>query len=49
MIASCSTVSTVDRASFGPVGRPAVEARRFHLAAVFRSIPCRLARALRLS
>ena len=49
MIASCSTVSTVDFASLGPVGRSVVEVRFFHLATVFWLIPCRLARTLRLS
>ena len=49
MIASCSTVSTVDFASFGPVGRSAVEVRFFHLATVFWLIPWRRARTLRLS
>ena len=49
MIASCSTVSIVDSAFFGPVGRSVAEVRRFHLATVFWLIPCRLASALRLS
>jgi len=35
MIASSSTVSTVDFGSLGPVGRSATEVRFFHLATVF--------------
>ena len=48
-IASSSGESTVERASFGPVGRSATEVRRFHLATVFRLIPDRFAKALRLA
>lgn len=39
MMASSSTVRTVDRGSFGPVGRSATEVRFFHLATVFWLIP----------
>jgi hypothetical protein len=49
MIASSSIDSTVDLASFGPVGRSPTEARFFHLATVFWLIPYRFARALRLA
>ena len=35
MMASSSTVSTVDFASFGPVGRSATDVRLRHLATVF--------------
>ena len=44
MIASCSTVSTLDFASFGPVGRSAVDVRFFHFATVFWLIPWRRSR-----
>ena len=47
--ASSSRVRTVDVASFGPVGRSVAEVRFFHFATAFWLIPCRLARALRLS
>jgi hypothetical protein len=49
MTASSSMERTVDRGSFGPVGRSAVEVRSRHFATVFRLIPWRLARVLRLS
>ena len=39
MTASSSTDSTVDAASFGPVGRSATEVRFLHLATVFGLIP----------
>ncbi len=48
-IASSSSDSTVDRASFGPVGRSATDVRRFHLAIVFWLIPYRFARDFRLA
>ncbi len=48
MIASSSTVRTVELASFGPVGRSATVVRFFHLATVLGLMPWRLASALRL-
>ena len=39
MTASSSTDRTVDRGSFGPVGRSAAEERFFHFATVFGLIP----------
>jgi hypothetical protein len=38
-IASSSIDSTVDLASFGPVGRSATDVRLFHLATVFWLMP----------
>ena len=49
MTASSSIDSTLEQATFGPVGRSAVEVRRFHLAPTFWLIPWRLASALKLS
>ena len=39
MMASCSTVKTVDRGVFGPVGRSATEQRLRHLATVLGLMP----------
>jgi hypothetical protein len=39
MTASSSTESTVDRGSFGPVGRSVTVLRPFHLETVFWLIP----------
>jgi hypothetical protein len=49
MIASCSTVRTVERGCFGPVRRSATEQRFLHFATVFGLMPCRRVRVLRLS
>ena len=49
MIACSSTGGTVERGSFGPGRKAAVEVRRFHFATVFRLIPYRLEGLLTLS
>ena len=49
MIAFSSTDETVERGSFGPGRKTAVEVRRFHFATVFRLIPYRLEGLLTLS
>ena len=49
MTASSSMVSTVECASFGPVGKSLTAVRFFHFATVFWLMPCRFASVLRLS
>jgi hypothetical protein len=49
MIASSSSVSTVDLASFGPVGKSTTDDRLLHLATVFWLMPKRADSALRLT
>ena len=46
MIASSSTLNTVECASLGPVGRSLTAVRSFHLATVFWLMPYRLASVL---
>ena len=49
MTASSSMLSTVECASFGPVGKSLTAVRFFHLATVFWLMPWRFASVLRLS